>query len=262
MISVDRELTRQTTPHYIYKCFSFSLVVAYCVGIPLLAQAYWPLLIQYMKHNDISKAQLYLVFTMAQHCLTMVLGNLIYFTIYSLGLPFFDQYKAIKEPWLWQTDPLKWQKLLKSSIKMTVLNTVVLFILLNAKILVKEIDQRIEVEDIPGPLKFTLTIIFCMLCDDFAFHWAHKFLHRPFWYKHVHKLHHEHTMSVSIAAINTHPVEFVLGNLAPLFLGPLLLGKHLHMVSWWGFVQYSLCETIEDHSGYEFPWNPFYMLPF
>lgn len=34
------------------------------------------------------------------------------------------------------------------------------------------------------------------------------------------------------------------------------------MLSWWGYIQYSLFETLEAHSGYEFPWSPLYFVPF
>jgi methylsterol monooxygenase/4-alpha-methyl-delta7-sterol-4alpha-methyl oxidase len=119
-----------------------------------------------------------------------------------------------------------------------------------------------KLEEVPGPLNFVLSIMFCMMCEDFAFYWSHRMLHTPFFYKHVHKIHHQHIINVSIAAINAHPFEFIFGNLVPLFVGPLLLGDKLHMLSWWGYIQYSLFETLEAHSGYEFPWTPLYFIPF
>jgi sterol desaturase/sphingolipid hydroxylase (fatty acid hydroxylase superfamily) len=107
-----------------------------------------------------------------------------------------------------------------------------------------------------------LTIIFCMLCEDFSFHFIHKLLHHPRIYSLIHKIHHSHIVTISIAVEYAHPIEFILGNLIPTTLGPLLLGRNLHIFTFaiWGKVR--LTETLEDHSGYEFPWSPFRLIPF
>ena len=40
-----------------------------------------------------------------QFFLLVVAGNIFYFTIYKAKLPFFEKYKALEDPWPWESDP-------------------------------------------------------------------------------------------------------------------------------------------------------------
>ena len=65
-----------------------------------------------------------------------------------------------------------------------------------------------------------------------------------------------------MAAHYAHPIEFLFGNVLPVAIPTLILDKHMHMMTVlaWGIMRN--CETMEGHSGYEFPWSPFHLLPF
>ena len=45
-------------------------------------------------------------------------------------------------------------------------------------------------------------------------------------------------------------------------LGPFLLGKRLHYVTFMMVVTWTQFATINDHCGYDFPWSPKGILPF
>ena len=107
----------------------------------------------------------------------------------------------------------------------------------------------------------TLSLIFFMLVEDFIFYWAHRFLHLKWIYPHIHKMHHTHTSTVSIAAEYVHPVEFLLSGVLPSSLGPILLGYHSHFVTLiaWYILRY--CESLDGHCGYDFSWSPFRLIP-
>ena len=95
--------------------------------------------------------------------------------------------------------------------------------------------------------------------EDFYFYWVHRALHHKSVYKYVHKIHHEHTHPFGIAAEYAHPVEtFFLG--IGTLLGPLFFAKH--MVTLWAWLTVRLFETVEDHSGYDLPFNPTNLIPF
>ena len=95
--------------------------------------------------------------------------------------------------------------------------------------------------------------------EDFYFYWIHRALHHKSVYRYVHKIHHEHTHPFGIAAEYAHPVEtFFLG--IGTLLGPLFFAKH--MVTLWAWLFVRLWETVEDHSGYDLPWNPTNFIPF
>ena len=56
-------------------------------------------------------------------------------------------------------------------------------------------------EGIPASsAKMVGQVLFCMLVEDFAFHMLHRTLHHPLLYPYVHKLHHEHKVTISLAA--------------------------------------------------------------
>ena len=101
-----------------------------------------------------------------------------------------------------------------------------------------------------------------MIIEDLTFHCSHRLLHTRYLYKHIHKIHHEHKVTVSIAGQHMHPLEYVIGGMLPTALGPLILGRRIHFVT--AFTWYTLryIETLEGHSGYEFSWSAFRVLPF
>lgn len=66
--------------------------------------------------------------------------------------------------------------------------------------------------------------------------------------------HHTWKAPIGIAAIYAHPIEHVVSNVAPVLLGPLLLGSHI-TVAWLWFAMVIL-STCNVHSGYHFPLLP------
>jgi len=79
-------------------------------------------------------------------------------------------------------------------------------------------------------------------------------LHHPKLYKHCHKIHHEWTAPTGIVAVYSHPVEHMLSNQLPLWLGPFLMGSHLSVALLWYSV--AILNTTVTHSGYHLPFLP------
>lgn len=98
-----------------------------------------------------------------------------------------------------------------------------------------------------------------LVIEDFYFYWVHRFLHWKKIYKYIHKVHHEHAAPFGIAAEYAHPAETLLLGLGTL-LGPMFFCRHLFTL--WAYLGVRLWETIEDHSGYDFPLNPTNLFPF
>jgi len=101
-----------------------------------------------------------------------------------------------------------------------------------------------------------------MLIEDFAFYWSHRFLHLDFIYPYIHKIHHEYIHTVSVASEFCHPIEFLFGNVLTTNIGPLILGKNVHYATFLMWIILRLGETSDGHSGYEFSWSPYRLLPF
>lgn len=99
-----------------------------------------------------------------------------------------------------------------------------------------------------------------------CFYTTHRISHiKSKWfpiYQWIHKWHHEYTNPVGIASQYAHPLEHALVNLNSFMLGLYILGPKAHcsIIIAWGLLR-SL-ETHDGHSGYEFPWSPFRMIPF
>merc|ERR1711991_1198512 len=98
-----------------------------------------------------------------------------------------------------------------------------------------------------------------LILEDFYFYWIHRFLHWGPLYKHIHKLHHDYSAPFGMAAEYAHPIEtFFLG--FGTMLGPILFASHLSEVWIWLCVR--LLQTVEVHSGYDFPWSLNNIIPF
>ncbi|KAJ8297670.1 hypothetical protein KUTeg_024201 [Tegillarca granosa] len=79
-------------------------------------------------------------------------------------------------------------------------------------------------------------------------------LHHPKIYRFIHKRHHEWTAPIGIIGLYAHPVEHILSNLMPPFLGPLLMGSHMATI--WMWFCMALLSTTVAHCGYHFPLLP------
>eukprot|EP01113_Clastostelium_recurvatum_P049771 TRINITY_DN927_c0_g1_i2.p1 TRINITY_DN927_c0_g1~~TRINITY_DN927_c0_g1_i2.p1 ORF type:complete len:289 (-),score=66.66 TRINITY_DN927_c0_g1_i2:54-896(-) len=111
----------------------------------------------------------------------------------------------------------------------------------------------------PPAWEIVLSVVACFIIEDFYFYWIHRALHHPFWYKHIHKIHHEHAAPFGIAAEYAHPLETLLLGMGTV-LGPLLTTRHLVTLYLW--LATRLFQTVEAHAGYHFPWSPTRLIPF
>ena len=73
-----------------------------------------------------------------------------------------------------------------------------------------------------------------MICEDFLNYTMHRIGHFSTMYKY-HKVHHEHKVTFCLAPIHTHPIDFIIGTIFPLMLGPTILRHRLHKASLFGW---------------------------
>lgn len=99
----------------------------------------------------------------------------------------------------------------------------------------------------------------CLVIEDTWHYFVHQLLHHRRLYKYVHKVHHHFQAPFGMVAEYAHWIEtLVLGT--GFFIGVALLCDHLVLIWLWMTVR--LLETIEVHSGYDFPYlNPLHLIP-
>ena len=167
----------------------------------------------------------------------MLGASLGFFFCYKLNHPFFEKYKAVDDPWPWETDRLEWNRLFWRSIKLTALNSIVINFVINYPSVAADSPMPFRDDTVyDSPFTLFMQVMFCNLVENLAFYFSHSLLHKPFFYKMVHKIHHEHRVTTSIAQIHAHPLEYVFGNVLPATIGCLVLGKRMHMTSYLGWI--------------------------
>jgi sterol desaturase/sphingolipid hydroxylase (fatty acid hydroxylase superfamily) len=96
---------------------------------------------------------------------------------------------------------------------------------------------------------FGLSVALGLIGYDAWFYWYHRLLHTPWFFRHVHAIHHRASNPTAFAAYALHPIETVLGNayfvLFVVFVPvhPLAFGAAGLAISLFAFLV---------HSGYEF----------
>lgn len=108
------------------------------------------------------------------------------------------------------------------------------------------------VSTLPTLSTMLLQLAFFFVAEDIAFYWGHRALHTPWLYKNIHAVHHEHAAPFGIAAEYAHPAEVLFLGFAT-FIGPFLVGPHLLTLYAW--LALRCMQTVECHSGYDFPWS-------
>jgi methylsterol monooxygenase len=89
-------------------------------------------------------------------------------------------------------------------------------------------------------------------------------LHWGPFYKHIHKLHHTYSAPFGIAAEYAHPLETIFLGLG-FFVGPLawcIFSDEMHVFTMAVWLAARLIQTVDAHSGYDFPWSLRHIIPF
>jgi len=101
--------------------------------------------------------------------------------------------------------------------------------------------------------------VLCEFCvfivvEELGFYYAHRLLHHRSIYKHIHKIHHEWTAPISIVGIYCHPIEHIISNILPLYMGAFVMGSHIATSTLWMCV--AISSTQVSHGGYHLPFFP------
>ena len=177
---------------------------------------------------------------------------------------FMERYKVLEEPWPWNDDREAWNKLFWRTLLLYGFNACVIGPLTYCPFYFFDLEVLLDfsVEGIPGTGKMLGQVFLSMLLEDLTFHFSHRMLHHKAIYPYVHKIHHEHKVTIGWAAQYAHPFEFIFGNLLPAAMGPIVLGKRMHFATAFTWYTIRFVESAEGHCGYEFSWSPFRVIPF
>ena len=97
-----------------------------------------------------------------------------------------------------------------------------------------------------------------VLCADAWFYYAHRLLHAPALYRHIHALHHARHAPTALDALNAHPMEHLVANIGSMLCGPALLDAIGVWQCWEGLLLWivlSTWSTCAAHSGVPPRWG-------
>lgn len=186
----------------------------------------------------------------------------IFYVIYRLEHPFFEQFKSNKLDWPWYSDP-NWDAKWRHAMNVTLKNNFIWAPAFSGLLAYGGFGKgRTTTAEIPSFPVFLAQILFFILVEELVFYIIHRIMHHPKLYPKLHKIHHEFNNAVTLAAEYAHPIEYILGNMLPIGVGPTLLFRRFHYLSMLTFLTMRLIFSVENHCGYDFPWAMTRPLPF
>ncbi|CDW89890.1 UNKNOWN [Stylonychia lemnae] len=213
-----------------------------------------------IKQQDRGKVSLRVVLEREiQSTLLYFVQNLFYWIIYHIEHPFFEQYKVYDGEWPWKDDPKQWKELLRKSFVIILANNFIVIPITQMAASIRDnyqVKYSFEIQDLPDWKTIVWQMMFCMIIQDFLFSLSHWILHKPFFYKKIHKLHHQYIQTIGFSAEYMHPIEFVLGGAVPFVIPTLILGSKMHFYTFMIWGTHRITNNVIAHSGYNFPWIP------
>lgn len=235
--------------------FAVIITLLYMYAVPNLAKYVYP------TKRTMSDGAIYFFFVLITHEGIYILINLVFLVIYKLKSPFFERYKTTGEPWPWDEDSTAWYEILKQTLKLTAFNHFIILPLSLVNALIYDFcPYELSYDSLPDSFTMLVHFIFFMLIEDCLFYWGHRLLHSKYLYAKIHKIHHTYKKVVSISFEYAHPIEYFFVNVIPSALGPLILGKKTHFITYLAWLIVRIGESADGHCGYEFSWSPYRLL--
>jgi sterol desaturase/sphingolipid hydroxylase (fatty acid hydroxylase superfamily) len=126
-------------------------------------------------------------------------------------------------------------------------SSLLVFAALGAAVFALLVEGRVEIYGNParhGWLWLVASLPLLVLWHDVYFYWTHRLLHRPWWLRHVHGVHHRSRTPSPFAAYAFHPVEALINGLVT----PLaLLAVPLH---WSVVLLFALHQIVRNAHGH------------
>jgi len=247
--------SRSVTKKVLMTLFQVSLTIGFILLLSVILKLQW------VDLDTSFQKFLFSLFFLAgpPHLLIFWGSQLIMYFIYIKKIPFLEQYRTNEKSWPWEKDSKKWRVELKKAVKATCVNHFIVIPIMVIIDYLTGIESRFDEASWPSFYEIITQLIIFMVFEDTCYYWAHRLMHWKKAYKHVHKVHHEYNVTVSIAMEYTHPAEFLFADLLPAKIGCKLLGGRNHFATFmiWGTIR--IFGALDSHCGYEFPWSPYGM---
>ncbi|TNV77203.1 hypothetical protein FGO68_gene7179 [Halteria grandinella] len=248
---VRTEVDRYRRKGVAWAAFSVVQSIAYFNFIAYMGQWIWPKIYSYIHVHQIAEWKFQILFSWFISISTLTMSNLFFYILYKSSHPIFEQYKILKnQQWPWQEDPVAWRELLYRSFKSISINNFVIvpsFLLLGAYLNNFQAEFSYSPEELPSVWTFVWQSYYWIVFEDVIFCISHRTLHRPWFYK---------------PGEHAHPVEFIMGNILPLFIPGLILGKRVHFFTFMVIACHRIIAATTEHSGYDLPIKLYEILPF
>jgi methylsterol monooxygenase len=106
-------------------------------------------------------------------------------------------------------------------------------------------------KELPNFSRVLIEMTMFALIQEILFYYLHRLFHSGYLYRFIHKKHHEWTAPIALTALYCHPLEQLIVNVLPLFLGVFIVGSHMATIWLWYTIVIMI--VINDHSGYHLP---------
>lgn len=209
----------------------------------------------YLRSFFSSDKLFYICVVLGINFLTRFVVDLFYVMLYRLDL---DKYR-INKVWLWTVDENYYWRITYSFLHFVFINLIIFVPLTVISFDPVTSYHRIDHEKIPEWYESFIQIMCALIMYDFMFFIIHKCLHTKYLYW-IHKMHHEYNNPVIWSDAHTSIIEIVLVAVLPNIVIGLFIDMHIYTLCMLIIVSISL--GISQHSGYDLPYSPFYLIPF